>query len=63
MVMLSQEQTKKLRLSDVIPTRLCQRAWVEINLGALAHNVQQLKTFIAANQLAVVKADAYGHRL
>jgi len=41
-----------------------QRAWVEIDLAALAHNVQQLKTFIAANQLlAVVKADAYGHGL
>lgn len=40
-----------------------QRAWVEIDLTALAHNVRTLKTFIAPRTelMAVVKADAYGH--
>lgn len=40
-----------------------ERAWVEIDLSALAHNVQQLKRLLAPNTdlMAVVKADAYGH--
>jgi alanine racemase len=40
-----------------------QRAWVEIDLSALAHNVRQIKSLLAANTaiMAVVKADAYGH--
>ncbi|GAB4373689.1 MAG: alanine racemase [Elainellaceae cyanobacterium] len=40
-----------------------ERAWVEIDLSALAHNVQQLKRLLApaAELMAVVKADAYGH--
>jgi alanine racemase len=40
-----------------------QRAWVEINLSALAHNVRQIKGFLAPTTqiMAVVKADAYGH--
>jgi alanine racemase len=40
-----------------------QRAWVEINLSALAHNVREIKRLLAANTaiMAVVKADAYGH--
>ena len=40
-----------------------QRAWVEINLTALAHNVSQLKKFLSSQTelMAVVKADAYGH--
>jgi alanine racemase len=40
-----------------------QRAWVEIDLAALAHNVRQIKSLLApATQImAVVKADAYGH--
>ncbi|MCA1990892.1 MAG: alanine racemase [Coleofasciculus sp. S288] len=42
---------------------LCQRAWVEIDLGALTHNVQQLRTLLTppTQLMAVVKADAYGH--
>lgn len=42
---------------------LCQRAWVEIDLAALAHNVRQLKRILAPQTalMAVVKADAYGH--
>ncbi|MFN6326151.1 MAG: alanine racemase [Aphanizomenon sp.] len=40
-----------------------QRAWVEIDLGALSHNVQQLVKFLSPRTqlMAVVKADAYGH--
>jgi alanine racemase len=40
-----------------------QRAWVEIDLAALAHNVRQVKSLLAPNTaiMAVVKADAYGH--
>ena len=40
-----------------------QRAWVEINLEALAHNVKALKNFLTPGTklMAVVKADAYGH--
>jgi alanine racemase len=40
-----------------------QRAWVEIDLSALKHNVRQIKSLLAANItiMAVVKADAYGH--
>jgi alanine racemase len=40
-----------------------QRAWIEINHQALAHNTQQLKSLLApqTNLMAVVKADAYGH--
>jgi alanine racemase len=40
-----------------------QRAWVEIDLNALRHNVQQLTAHLApgAMLIAVVKADAYGH--
>ncbi|MEO0968822.1 MAG: alanine racemase [Cyanobacteria bacterium J06639_18] len=40
-----------------------QRAWVEIDLEALSHNVQQLRQLIPKHTdlMAVVKADAYGH--
>ncbi|MDX2243739.1 MAG: alanine racemase [Leptolyngbyaceae cyanobacterium bins.302] len=40
-----------------------ERAWVEIDLDALAHNVRQVKRLLAprTNLMAVVKADAYGH--
>lgn len=42
---------------------LRQRAWVEIDLVALAHNVRQIKSFLSPKTalMAVVKADAYGH--
>lgn len=42
---------------------LSQRAWVEIDLGALSHNIKQLVNFLAppTQLMAVVKADAYGH--
>lgn len=55
--MLSWEQTPSLE-----PMRCC-RAWVEIDLNALNHNVQQFKAWLGdrAQLMAVVKADAYGH--
>lgn len=42
---------------------LCDRAWVEIDLAALAHNVRQVKSLLSPKTalMAVVKADAYGH--
>ncbi len=55
--MLSWEQTPVL-----VTMRRC-RAWVEIDLGALAHNVAQLVRHVGpkTDVMAVVKADAYGH--
>jgi alanine racemase len=40
-----------------------QRAWVEIDLAALSHNVQQVAASLSPRTqlMAVVKADAYGH--
>ncbi|MBD0334422.1 MAG: alanine racemase [Cyanobacteria bacterium Co-bin13] len=55
--MLSWDQTPGLA------SMRCCRAWVEINLAALQHNVEQLKGLLAktTDLMAVVKADAYGH--
>ena len=41
----------------------CSRAWVEIDLHAIRHNVQQFKQLLqpTTDLMAVVKADAYGH--
>ncbi len=40
-----------------------QRTWAEVNLDAVAHNIQQIRkiTNPSAQIMAVVKADAYGH--
>lgn len=40
-----------------------QRAWVEIDLSAIEHNIRQLKSLLSPQTalMAVVKADAYGH--
>ncbi len=40
-----------------------QRAWVEIDLAALTHNVRQVQSLLTLTTaiMAVVKADAYGH--
>lgn len=51
---------------DLLPdlsSMRCDRAWVEIDLNALGHNVRQLKQRLAPATalMAVVKADAYGH--
>lgn len=55
--MLSWETTPALS------TMRCARAWVEINLGALAHNVKWLKALLpeGTDLMSVIKADAYGH--
>ena len=55
--MLSWDQTSALAAMR------CERAWVEIDLAALAHNVQQMKSLLAPQTqlMTVVKADAYGH--
>ncbi|ELS30821.1 MULTISPECIES: alanine racemase [Pseudanabaena] len=39
------------------------RAWVEVDLSAIRHNVCQLKSLLTAptELMAIVKADAYGH--
>lgn len=39
------------------------RAFAEINLAAIAHNIKSIKAKTDAEILAVVKADAYGHGL
>jgi alanine racemase len=61
--MLSQERSAKTVGSSDVEGGLRQRAWVEIDLGALADNVRQLKNLLATKTalMAVVKADAYGH--
>jgi alanine racemase len=40
-----------------------ERAWVEVDLRAIAHNVQQICCLLSPHTdlMAVVKADAYGH--
>jgi alanine racemase len=40
-----------------------ERAWIEIDLEALAHNVRQIKQMLLPQTalMTVVKADAYGH--
>ncbi len=57
--MLSQEKT----VINFSEANKQQRAWVEINQGALAFNVKQLKSILKPQTalMAVVKADAYGH--
>ncbi|MBE9097262.1 alanine racemase [Tychonema sp. LEGE 07203] len=69
--MLSEEQTTAGSTTQNFPQTvlwegdggLCQRAWVEIDLAALTHNVKQLKNLLSPQTelMAVVKADAYGH--
>lgn len=41
----------------------CKRAWIEVELEALAHNTQQIKRLLSPSTalMAIVKADAYGH--
>lgn len=50
-------------LTPGLSTMQRDRAWVEIDLQALAHNVQQLRQLLAPQTelMTVVKADAYGH--
>jgi alanine racemase len=50
-------------LSPSLSSMRFERAWVEIDLNALAHNVRQLKALLSPQTelMTVVKADAYGH--
>ncbi|RCJ41227.1 alanine racemase [Nostoc minutum NIES-26] len=63
--MLSRKPTPSVTFNQQCDTYawFSQRAWVEINLGALSHNIQQLVQFLSPRTqlMAVVKADAYGH--
>ena len=49
--------------TPAISSMRCTRAWVEIDLEALADNVRSLKSLLApgTDLMSVVKADAYGH--
>lgn len=50
--------------SPSLPREQRLRAWAEVDLGAISHNIARLKEAAAGAQLmAVVKADAYGHGL
>lgn len=51
------------KLTPSLSSMQRERAWVEIDLGALAHNVQQIRRLLSpfTELMAVVKADAYGH--
>ena len=55
-----QTQTVSSCLNNLIHR---QRAWIEIDLNKLAHNVRQIKSILSPHTelMAVVKADAYGH--
>lgn len=55
--MLSWDQSDRLGLMRR------ERAWVEIDLAAIAHNVRQIRHLLAPQTalMAIVKADAYGH--
>lgn len=63
--MLSHKQTPSFADSQECDTYawFSQRAWVEIDLGALSYNVKQLLRLLSPSTqlMAVVKADAYGH--
>ncbi|MEY2832579.1 MAG: hypothetical protein RLZZ574_1837 [Cyanobacteriota bacterium] len=63
--MVSWQQQKPQKLPQDPLSRLVnrQRAWVEVDLDALAHNVLTLKSWLnpQTKLMAVVKADAYGH--
>ncbi|TFI52398.1 alanine racemase [Mastigocladus laminosus UU774] len=62
--MLSHEQSQGVAVGQCDTYAwYSQRAWVEIDLVALSHNVQQLRQFLSPRTqlMAVVKADAYGH--
>lgn len=64
--MLSREQNTGLTAAQRNWSVWCsatQRAWVEIDLAALTHNVRQIRQKLSPQTalMAVVKADAYGH--
>jgi alanine racemase len=49
--------------SDLISTLAHDRAWVEIDVGAIAHNIIAIQALLQPStaMMAVIKADAYGH--
>jgi len=60
-MVLSQDQRLQA-VASLASSLSCQRAWVEVDCGAIAHNVRALRRVLGACELlAVVKADAYGH--
>lgn len=61
--MLSQDRQQIASIGYNIGASSRQRAWVEIDLAALTHNIGQLKSLLSPQTalMAVVKADAYGH--
>ncbi len=63
--MLSNESNKSLSSAILYNDYawFSQRAWVEINLAALSHNIFQIRKLLSplTKLMAVVKADAYGH--
>jgi alanine racemase len=63
--MLSHEQNITIAANQQCDTYawFSQRAWVEVDLEALSHNVRELRKFLSPHTqlMAVVKADAYGH--
>lgn len=50
-------------LNSEIEVGIRQRAWVEVDLDAIAENIRQIKGLLSPQTklMAVVKADAYGH--
>lgn len=58
-----QQQQTNLNYYPLSSLTSRQRAWVEVDLNAIAHNVRTLKVWLDASTrlMAVVKADAYGH--
>ncbi len=56
------EETVVLRARLLRPEEVQRPTWAEVDLGAIAHNLQVVRETVApARVLAVVKADAYGH--
>lgn len=63
MVSWQEQKSKKLPQNPLSLLVNRQRAWVEVDLDALGHNVCTLKSWLNSETklMAVVKADAYGH--
>lgn len=64
--MIHNKEMNKITLTDKVDAALapsCSRAWAEINLASLAHNVRYLQSLLPARcaLMPVVKANAYGH--
>ncbi|MDJ0617513.1 MAG: alanine racemase [Calothrix sp. MO_192.B10] len=63
--MLSHQETQNLAAQRHYDTYAwcSQRAWIEIDIAALSHNVRHLRRLLSPRTqlMAVVKADAYGH--